>query len=91
MPKKRPAEKKAKLRPDANEIAHRVMLEATGQAPKSLPPGERADEDKNPEAVERGAKGGKRGGKARAAKLTPEQREQAAQVAAVARWKRTED
>ena len=31
------AEKK-KLRPDVNEIAHRVMLEATGQAPKTPPP-----------------------------------------------------
>lgn len=57
--KKKPA-KKTKLRPDANEIAHRVMLEATGQAPKSLPPGERTDDEKNPEAVDRGARGGEK-------------------------------
>src|SRR6185295_14413800 len=36
MPKKPP-----KLRPDVAQIAYRVMLEATGQAPKTLPPDER--------------------------------------------------
>lgn len=55
---KKKDEEKTKLRPDANEIAHRVMLEATGQAEKTLPPSEREDEDKNPEAVRRGAMGG---------------------------------
>jgi hypothetical protein len=84
MPKK-----PAKLRPDVAEIAFRTMLEATGQAPKTLPPDERAE--KNADAVERGRKGGKKGGHARAVKLTPEQREQAAQVAAEARWKKSKD
>lgn len=84
---KKPA-KKAKLRPDANEVVHRVMLEATGQAPKSLPPGERDEADKNPEAVERGAKGGKKGGRSRADKLTPDQRSEIAQTAATARWRK---
>ena len=54
---KKPDPKK-KLRPDANEIAHRVMLEATGQKPKTVPPSERTDEQKDPEAVKRGKKGG---------------------------------
>jgi len=47
-----------KLRLDANEIAHRVMLEATGQKPKTPPPGERSEDEKHPEAVKRGKKGG---------------------------------
>ena len=47
-----------KLRPDMNEIAHRVMRQATGQEPKTPPPDERSEDQKNPEAVARGAKGG---------------------------------
>lgn len=62
------------------------MQEAIGERPKTPPPAERVE--KNPEAVKRGAKGGKKGGKARAAKLTAEQRETAAQIAAEARWKK---
>ena len=49
---------KKKLRPDANEIAHRVLREATRQAPKTSPPDERSEDEKNPEAVKRGRKGG---------------------------------
>lgn len=59
MTPKKPSEKKPKLRPDVNEVAHRVMLEATGQAPKTPPPSERTEAEKDPEAVERGRKGGK--------------------------------
>jgi len=76
-----------KLRPDVAETAFRIMQEATGEAPKTLPPSERTE--KNAEAVKRGAKGGKKGGSARAAKLTPEQREQTATLAALARWKKS--
>lgn len=83
MPKKRP-----KLRPDVAEIAYRTMLEATGQAPKTPPPEERAE--KNPDAVARGAKGGKKGGRARAKKLSPEERSQSAKHAASRRWPKTE-
>ena len=61
MAKKKP-EKKTKLRPDANEIAYRVMLEATGQAPKTKPPSGRSEDDKDPEAVKRGKKGGRKAG-----------------------------
>ncbi len=50
---------KKKLRPDVNEIAHRVMLEATGQAPKTQPPSERSEDLKDPEAVRRGTRGAK--------------------------------
>ena len=55
MPKKKPA---ANLRPDVAETAYRTMLEAIGEAPKTVPPSERAKGEKNPEAVKRGAKGG---------------------------------
>lgn len=78
--------KKPKLREDMAETARRVFLESIGEAPKTLPPGERTE--KNPEAVKRGRKGGKKGGNARAKTLTADEREAAAQVAAVARWKK---
>jgi hypothetical protein len=48
-----------KLRPDVAETAFRVMLEATGQATKTVPPHEREATDKNAEAVRRGKKGGR--------------------------------
>ena len=59
-----------------NEIAFRVVREATGEGPPELPSG------KNPAAVALGRLGGAKGGKARAAKLTPEQRRRIAQGAA---------
>jgi hypothetical protein len=76
--------KPAKLRPDVAEIAYRTMLEATGQSPKTPPPGER---EKNADAVERGRAGGERGGKARADRLTRSERSESARKAALARWK----
>ena len=82
--------KKAKLRPDVSEVAHRVMLEATGQAPKTPPPGERSEDEKNSEAVKRGSKGGRRGGHARASKLSPEERTKIAKQAASSRWEEEE-
>ena len=87
MPKKK-SSKKTKLRPDMSETAHRVMLEATGQAPKTVPLGERTEEQKDSEAVRRGAKGGRIGGKARADALTDEELSRAAITAAHARWKK---
>ena len=87
MPKKKPTAK-TKLRPDMNEMAHRVMLEATGQAPKTVPPSQRTGDEKDPEAVRRGQKGGEKGGKARAEVLTDDERERIAQTAALARWKK---
>jgi hypothetical protein len=66
---------------DVNELASRVVDEATGATPKYDP-----DEGKDPAAVALGRKGGLKGGRARAAKLTPEQRSEAAKKAAAARW-----
>ena len=86
MPKKR-----KKLREDVSERAFRVVQEATGEQPKTSPPEERADEQKDPTAVERGRKGGKKGGKARAEKLTSDQRREIAERAATARWNASED
>lgn len=83
MPKKpAPKDKPTKLRPDANEIAFRVLQEAIGEKPKTIP----GQGPKNPDAVVRGAKGGKKGGKARAKALTPDQRSESAKRAAEGRW-----
>ena len=83
MPKKL-----AKLRPDVAEVAFRVFQETIGEAPKTLPPGERTKADKNATAVKQGRTGGVKGGLARAEKLTAEQRAEVARVAALARWKK---
>ena len=66
---------------DVNELARQLVDEATGEAPPFDP-----DEGKDPAAVALGRKGGLKGGKARAEKMTPEQRSQAARKAAQARW-----
>ena len=88
MPKK-----PAKHRPDVAETAFRVVQEATGKAPKTLPPSERPKEQRNPEAVKLGRSGGKKGGakggKARATRLTDEGRARGATIAALARWKKS--
>jgi hypothetical protein len=81
MPKK-PSDKN-KLRPDVAETAYRVMLEATGQSPKTRP----GEGPKNPDAVKRGQKGGKKGGKARGKALSPGRRKAIGRDAAAARWK----
>ena len=68
---------------DVNQLAKRILEEATGESPKTeIPPA------KNQAAVELGRLGGKRGGDARAAKLTPEQRSEIAKKAAQGRWKK---
>jgi hypothetical protein len=66
---------------DPNELAKQIVDEATGEAPELDP-----DEGKNPAAVELGRRGGLKGGKARAASMTPEERQEAARRAARARW-----
>jgi hypothetical protein len=73
------------MRPDVAETAFRVMQEATGQAPKTVP-GKKA---KNPEAVERGSRGGLKGGRSRAAR-PPEERSKDASTAAKLRWGRND-
>ena len=82
MPKKA-----KKLREDVNETAFRTLQEALGERPKTPPPSERSDTEKNPEAVERGRKGGKKGGKARANSLSDERKSEIAKKAAQARWR----
>lgn len=72
---------------DVNQLAASILHEATDETP--------ADEvvvapepTKNPAAVALGKLGGAKGGKARAAKLTPDQRSEAAKLAVAARWKK---
>jgi hypothetical protein len=69
---------------DPNELAAQIVGEAIGDLPVADP-----DEEKDPAAVALGRKGGLKGGKARAAKMTPEQRSEAAKRAAAARWKKS--
>lgn len=66
---------------DVNELARQLVGEATGELPVAGP-----DAGKDPAAVALGRRGGLKGGKARAAKMTPEQRSEAARKAAHARW-----
>lgn len=66
---------------DLNQIAKRILDEATGEAPKTEPP-----PVKNAAAVALGKLGGKKGGAARKAALTPERLSAIAKKAAAARW-----
>lgn len=81
---------RSKKRPrDPNQLAHQIMLEATGQAEKFDPTAEKAavvDPTKNPHAVALGRLGGLKGGVARASALSPRKRSQIAAKAAKARW-----
>jgi len=90
MPKK-PDPITGKLRPDVAETAFRTLQEAIGEAPKTKPPSERSEGEKDPDAAARGAKGGRKGGKARARRLSSEERSEAARKAATARWRKVED
>jgi len=65
---------------DLNALAQAIVTEATEGPPPEPESG------KNPAAVALGRLGGRKGGKARAAKLTPERRSEAARRAAAARW-----
>lgn len=72
---------------DPNRLAHVVVQIATGEVEETLP----LEDGKNPAAVELGQRGGLKGGKARAARLTPDQRAEAARIAAQSRWRRGTD
>lgn len=74
--------KTPKKREDVNQLAARIVAEATGERPKTLAPGA----GKSPAAVKRGRAGGVKGGKSRAAKLTAAERSAIAKKAAKARW-----
>jgi hypothetical protein len=67
---------------DLNRLAASIVDDATDEDK------DERDDGKDPAAVALGRKGGLKGGKARAAKLTPEQRSEAARKAATARWSR---
>ena len=73
---------------DVNELAAQIVDEATSETLSPEPLSPDPDEGKNPAAVELGRRGGLKGGKARAAKMTAEERSEAARKAAAARWKR---
>ncbi len=68
---------------DPNQLGKLIVDLATGDAEELNP-----DEGKNLAAVELGRKGGLKGGRARAEKMTPRQRSEAASRAAKARWER---
>ena len=72
-------QKRSRKPADLNKLAAALVDEATSDEPP-------ADGGKDPAAVALGRKGGKKGGKARAAKMTPEQRSEAARRAATVRW-----
>lgn len=64
---------------DANQLAHMIAGIATGE-----------DVEYEPDTSGQ-RKGGLKGGRAKAQSLTPEQRSEAAQIAAAARWKKSDD
>lgn len=68
---------------DLNQLAQRLVQEATGDAPPEPP-----EPEKDPAAVALGRRGGLKGGKARAEKMAPEERSESARRAAQARWKK---
>lgn len=68
---------------DLNALAAAIVADATDENKVNAP-----EDTRDPAAVALGRKGGLKGGKARAAKLTAEQRSEAARNAAVARWSR---
>jgi hypothetical protein len=66
---------------DPNQLAKAIVDIATGQA--------QPDVDMEPSGASKFARlGGLKGGKARAEKLTPAQRQEIAQKAAAARWRK---
>lgn len=69
-----------KPKPDFTQIAFRVAQQAAHLEPPAAEP-----EPLSPKAAA-GQKGGLKGGKARAEKLSPEKRTEAAKKAAAARW-----
>jgi len=73
---------------DPNQLAKSIIDIATGEKPDRDPTPE--EQGKSAKAVARGKAGGSKGGPARAAALTPAQREEIARVAAQTRWKKSD-
>ena len=65
---------------DLNSLASSIVADATDEDKAQ------SEDTRDPAAVALGRKGGLKGGRARADKLTPEQRSEAARRAAAARW-----
>lgn len=80
------AHNKGKTQPDINEIAFRVVQDATCEPDAIIEEPKPVLPAKNPAAVTLGRLGGLKGGKARAQALTPEQRAEIAKKAAEKRW-----
>ena len=74
--------KKPKRPRDLNLLAKKIVDLATEGEPAEVP------SEKNPHAVALGKLGGAMGGPARAKKMTPEERKEAARKAAKARWEK---
>ena len=68
--------------PDDENVAAKAAVDRIIEQTEEEPPPPK----KNPAAVALGRLGGKKGGPARAAKLTPEERQSIAKKAAQARW-----
>lgn len=75
---------KRSKREDANQTAHRTLLEAIGERPKT-PRVPKPNPAKDP--VELGRLGGLKGGQARAKKLSAKRRVEIAKDAARKRWR----
>ena len=73
-------DKKPKRPRDVSQLAKMMVDISSGET--------QVDKLKDSAAVALGRKGGLKGGKARWASLTPEQRSEAAQLAAQARWRK---
>ena len=79
-----------KKRPrDADQLGKLIVDISVGEVEDVPEPSK--GEAKDPAAVSLGRRGGLKGGKARAAKLTPEQRSEAARKAVRARWQKSRD
>jgi hypothetical protein len=77
-----------KKRPrDANQLGKMIVDISVGEIEDRAPTPEELG--KSARAVARGRAGGKKGGPSRAAKLTPQQREEIARLAAQTRWKKS--
>jgi hypothetical protein len=72
---------------DVNELAKRLVDEATSAAPPDEPGADPENGGKDPAAVALGRRGGLKGGRARAERMSPNERSEAARKAAAARWK----
>lgn len=76
---------------DVNALAAELVAEATSEAdPEADAATDPATGDeRDPAAVALGRRGGEKGGKARAAKMTPDERSEAARRAVQARWQKS--